>query len=224
MPRHVAVIGAAGGLGRSILETCREENIPFTAIVRSRPERITNVPNGSRVAVVPSLSDCALLANAFIGADVVISAIGVTPSSNDRSALLSANTKHVVSSMKTAVVDRIVLINTILSAAPGKPSSWPMRFFSFVPGNMGKGARELRAVADAIGNGELSSLRWTLVRAAVSPHGKDEAPVASREFDKSVNSLFPVSYKAMGKWMLEESVANAFVCAAPAVSRRTKGQ
>ncbi len=51
--RHVAVIGAAGGLGQGILDVCRTEGIGFTAIVRSRPERITNVPRGSRIAVVP---------------------------------------------------------------------------------------------------------------------------------------------------------------------------
>jgi nucleoside-diphosphate-sugar epimerase len=222
MPRHVAVIGAAGGLGQSILEICREENISFTAIVRSRPERIANLPSGSRVAVVPSLADCDSLTNAFRGADGVILAIGVTSSSNDKSALLSANMKTLVSSMRAAGVDRIVLINTILSAAPGKPSSWPMRFFSLIPGNVGKGARELNAVVDAVGKGELSGVRWTLVRAGVNSHGKDERPVASKEFDKTLNSLSPVSYRAMGRWMLEESVSNEFVCAAPAVSRRKK--
>lgn len=50
--RHIAILGAAGGLGRGLLEVCREQNISFTAIVRSRPERITNLPSGSRIAVV----------------------------------------------------------------------------------------------------------------------------------------------------------------------------
>lgn len=224
MPHHVAVLEAAGGLGRAILEICREQSISFTAIVRSRPERINNVPSGSRVAVVPSLADSDLLTNAFRGADAVISAVGVTSSSNDDSALLSANMKNVVSSMKTAGVDRIVLINTILSAAPGKPSSWPMRFFSLIPGNIGKGAREMRAVVDAIGDGQLSGLRWTLVRAGVNSRGKDERPVALKEFAKKLNSLAPVSYKAMARWMLEETMSNEFVYAAPAVSRRKQSQ
>ena len=60
LPHHVAVIGAAGGLGQGILDVCRAEGIGFTAIVRSRPERITNVPRGSQVAVVPSFTDCTL--------------------------------------------------------------------------------------------------------------------------------------------------------------------
>src|SRR5213075_205767 len=57
-PRHVAVVGAAGGLGQGILSVCRDQGIGFTAIVRSRPERITNVPRGSQIAVVPSFTDC----------------------------------------------------------------------------------------------------------------------------------------------------------------------
>lgn len=57
LPRHVAVLGAAGGLGQGILSVCRAEGIDFTAIVRSRPERITEVPVSSRIVVVKSLAD-----------------------------------------------------------------------------------------------------------------------------------------------------------------------
>src|SRR4051812_9939263 len=67
LPRHVAVIGAAGGLGQGILSVCRGENIAFTAIVRSRPERITGVPDKSRVVVVSSLADRAGLTAAYSG-------------------------------------------------------------------------------------------------------------------------------------------------------------
>jgi hypothetical protein len=56
-PRHIAVIGAAGGLGQGILSVCREEKIGSTAIVRSRPERITDRPPDCRVAIVTSLAD-----------------------------------------------------------------------------------------------------------------------------------------------------------------------
>ena len=57
LPRHVAVIGTAGGLGQGIFSVCQEESIGFTAVVRSRPERISNIPPGSQVAVVTSLTD-----------------------------------------------------------------------------------------------------------------------------------------------------------------------
>ena len=222
LPHHVAVIGAAGGLGQGILGVCRAEGIGFTAIVRSRPERITDVPSGCRVAVVTSLADRAALTDAFSGADAVLTALGLTSTSDDRSALLSANMATVEASMLAAGVDRIIVINTLLASAPGAPASRAMRLFSWMPTRIGRGASEQQAVVDALGRGAFSSLRWTLVRAGVNARGKDERPVASAEWDAAVNSWLPVSYAAMGRWMLEEAASNEFVHAAPLVSRRRR--
>ncbi|MCE9590019.1 MAG: NAD(P)H-binding protein [Planctomycetes bacterium] len=219
LPRHVAVIGAAGGLGQGILSVCRTEGIDFTAIVRSRPERITDVPGRSRVVVVESLADGAALADAFSGTDAVLTALGVTAATHDRPALLSANMATVRDSMIAAGVDRIIMINTLLTSLPGKPASRLMRFFSWMPGNMGRGATEQQAVVDALGTGVFASLRWTLVRAAVNSRGSAERPVASADWPGAPNSWLPVSYADMGRWMVEESVANDFVRAAPLVSR-----
>lgn len=220
LPRHVAVIGAAGGLGQGILSVCRSEDIGFTAIVRSRPERIADLPNGSRVAVVKSLADHDALTEAFSGADAVLTAIGLTSTSSDRSALLSMNMPIVEASMNAANVHRIILINTLLSPFPGKPASLALRFFSRMPGKIGRGASEQQAVVDALGGGAFSSLRWTLVRAGVNSRGKDEAPVASADWHDAPNSWLPVSYQSMGRWMLEQSVDKSFVSQAPLVSRR----
>lgn len=219
LPSHVAVIGAAGGLGQGILGVCRAEGIPFTAIVRTRPERITDVPAGSRVVVVRSLADRAALTDALSGVDAVLTALGVTSTSHDPSALLSANMGAVEESMLAAAVDRIVLINTLLASSPGEPANWAMRFFSRMPGTMGRGARELQAIVDALGRGAFSSLRWTLVRAGVNARGKNERPVASRGREGALNTWLPVSYQAMGRWMLEEAAGNKFVRSAPLVSR-----
>jgi putative NADH-flavin reductase len=218
----VAVIGAAGGLGQGILSVCRAEGIGFTAIVRSRPERIADVPDGSRVAVVTSLADRVALTEAFAGAGAVLAALGLTSTSYDRTALLSANMATVEESMLAAGVDRIVVVNTLLASVPGKPASRAMRFFSRIPGTMGRGASEQQAVVDALGSGAFSSLRWTLVRAGVNSRGEDERPVASADWDGAPNSWLPVSYEAMGRWMLEEAAANEFVRAAPLVSRRRR--
>ncbi len=222
LPHHVAVVGAAGGLGQGILSVCRAEGIRFTAVVRSRPERITDVPGGSRVAVVKSLADRAALTDAFSGAGAVLTALGVTSTSNDRSALLSANMATVEESMSSAGVDRIIVINTLLASSPGMPANWAMRFFSWIPGTMGRGASEQQAVVDALSRGAFSSLRWTLVRAGVNSRGRDERPVASADWNGALNSWLPVSYEAMGRWMLEEATANQFVRAAPLVSRHRR--
>lgn len=221
-PRHVAVIGAAGGLGQGILTVCRDEGIGFTAIVRSRPERITNVPPGSRVAVITSLADLSALTAALAGADAVLTALGVTATSQDRSASLSANMDTLEQAMSDAGVDRIVVINTLLTSLPGKPASPLMRFFSWMPGNTGRGAKEQQSVVDALGRGSFSSLRWTLVRGGLNARGSDEHPVASADWAGAPNSWMPVSYRAMGRWMLQEAAANEFVRAAPLVSRRRR--
>jgi hypothetical protein len=192
----------------------------FTAIVRSRPERITDFPGGSRVAVVESLGDRRALKDAFVGADAVLTALGVTATTHERSALLSANMAAVEESMLAAGVDRIVMINTLLTSPPGEPGSRILRFFMWMPGTMGRGAREQQAVMDALGSGAFSSLRWTVARGGLNSRGKDERPVASANWKGALNSWSPVSYGAMGRWMLEEAAANEFVRAAPLVSRR----
>src|SRR5690348_14833309 len=156
LPRHVAVIGAAGGLGQGILTVCRAEGIGFTAIVRSRPERITNLPKDSRVVVVESLADRTALTEAFSGADAVLTATGITSTSLGSSALLSVNMPTIEASMNAAGVDRIIVVNTLLTSLPGKPASRVMRFFSWMPGTMGQGACELQAAVDALGHGAFS--------------------------------------------------------------------
>jgi NAD(P)-dependent dehydrogenase (short-subunit alcohol dehydrogenase family) len=220
--RHVAVLGAAGGLGQGILSACREQGLGFTAIVRSRPERITAVPAGSRVAVVTSLADGPALTDAFAGADAVITALGVTATSRDRSASLAANMSCVERAMQDATVRRIVIINTLLAPIPGTPAGFFMKFFSCMPGRVGMGAREQLAVVDALGRGAFSSTAWTLVRGGLNARGSDEPPVASKSWDGSTNSWMPVSYGAMGRWLVEEAGANAFLRAAPLVSRRRR--
>ena len=222
VPHLVAVIGAAGGLGQGILRVCRAAGASFTAIVRSRPERIADVPGGSRVAVVRSLADRPALIEAFAGADAVLTALGVTATTQETSALLSANMAAVEASMSAARVDRIVMVNTLLVSRPGQPASRLMRFFMWMPGTIGRGAREQQAVVDALGQGAFSSLRWTLVRGGLNSRGKDERPVASADWKGALNSWSPVSYEAMGRWMLEEAAANEFVRAAPLVSRRRR--
>jgi NAD(P)H-binding len=208
------------GLGQGFLRVCRAKLIGFTAIVRSRPERVTNLPSACRVATVASLADKSALTNAFAGADAVLSAVGLTATSSDSSALLSVNMPTVEAVMNAAGADRIVLINTLIASLPGKPASRAMRFFAWMPGKMGRGACELQAMVDAPGQVAFSSLRWTLVRAGVNSRGKNEPPAVSADWEGALNSWSPVAYASMGRWMLDEAAAGEFVRAAPLVSRR----
>ncbi|KAJ3237728.1 hypothetical protein HDU81_009111 [Chytriomyces hyalinus] len=217
---RVAIIGAAGGLGHAIVKHCQDNNIPFTAIVRSRPERIQLTRTTDRVAVVPSLSDKQLLQAAFEDCQSVITATGITSTSNDPSAFLSPNLDTIESAMLAANVTRIVIVNTLVTSAPGEGISNAMRFFKWIPGSMGKGATEMQAVVDALGAGKLLKVKWTLVRAGVHPSGANEEPVASADWAGSMNTLQPVSYEAMARWMVEEASACKFVGMAPLVSKK----
>jgi hypothetical protein len=124
--------------------------------------------------------------------------------------------------MASAAVDRLVVVNTLLTARPGERPSAAMRFFCKIPGRLGRGAVEQQAVADAFGSGAFAALRWTLVRAGVNSKGADERPVASTDWRGALNSWMPVSYDALARWMLEEATANEFVREAPLVSRRRR--
>lgn len=75
-------------------------------------------------------------------------------------------------------------------------------------------------MVDAIGAGAFSSLRWTLVRGGLNARGSDEPPVASADWAGATNSWLPVSYRAMGRWLVDEAAVGAYVRAAPLVSRR----
>jgi len=166
------------------------------------------------------LADAEALTQAFRGAEVVLTATGVTATSQDDSALLSRNMGTLKLAMQESGVRRIVLMNTLLSRQPGVKSSLLMRLFSWFPGQIGRGARELQAVVSAVGEGQLTPLEWTLVRGAVNSKGADEAPFASLDWSSGLNSWMPVSYFEMGKWMLGEAQERKYVQQSPLVSRR----
>jgi len=133
--------------------------------------------------------------------------------------MLSENSAEVEAAMLAARVDRII-INTLVVSPPGKPASRAIRFFSRVPGRIGRGAREQQAFVDALDRGAFSAVRWTLVRAGLNSRGKNEAPATAADWPSTLNSWMPVSYDAMARWMIEEATANQFVKATPLVSRR----
>lgn len=169
--------------------------------------------------VVSDLAETAALEAALVGSEAVLTAMGVTRTSSDRTALLSHNLDSLEAAMNRAGVDRLILINTLLSAAPGASPSRLSRLFQRLPGVLGQGAAELQAVPDALGRGALSSLNWTLVRAATNARGKDVPPAAGLSRRDSAISIWPVSYDSMARWMLEEAASKRFVRSAPFVAR-----
>ena len=123
------------------------------------------------------------LTEAFSGADAVLTALGVTSASFDRSALLSTNMATVEASMLAAGVDRFIVINTLLTSPPGKACEPGHALFLVDARQMGRGATEQQAVVDALGGGAFSSLRWTLFGPESILEGRDERPVASADWE-----------------------------------------
>src|SRR4051794_25513135 len=121
--------------------------------------------------------------------------------------------------MLAAGVHRLIIMNTLLVSIPGKPASRAIRFICWMPGRIGRGAREQQAVVDALGKGALSAVGWTLARAGLNSRGKNEAPVAAVDWSGALNSWMSVSYDAMARWMIDDATANQFVRTAPLVSR-----
>src|SRR5437764_1474992 len=106
--------------------------------------------------------------------------------------------------MLAAGVERIIITNTLLVSRPGAGVSRGIRLFSWMPGRIGRGAREQQAVVDALGKGAFSRVQWTLVRGGLNSRGKNEAPVAAADWPRAPNSWMPVSYDAMARWMIKE--------------------
>lgn len=152
---------------------------------------------------------------------MVLTALGVTPTSHERQSLRYRRMRpRWKPRCGSPEFDAVAIINTLLVSLPGKSASGAMRLFTWMPGWVGRGAREQQAAADAIGRGAFSSVRWTLVRGGLNSRGKNEAPVSAVDWPGALNSWMPVSYEAMARWMIEEAAAGRYVKAAPLVSRR----
>jgi hypothetical protein len=81
-------------------------------------------------------------------------------------------------------VDRIVVINTLLASLPGQPASFLLRFFAWLRGNIGRGAREQQPTGREGPNSWMPVSyrvigRWTLQEAAANRFVA-AAPLVSR--------------------------------------------
>jgi putative NADH-flavin reductase len=110
----IAILGASGGCGRQLVEQAAARGHDVTAIGRGSSE--LDVPAGVR-AVRCELSDEAGLADAFAGADVVASAVGLRLPGLSPFAraevpdLLSRTTPVIVAAAKKAGVPRLIAIS-----------------------------------------------------------------------------------------------------------------
>jgi len=155
----IALLGASGATGREVMKQALSAGDEVRAVVRTPG----SIQPAERLAVVEAkLGDKAKLAEAFTGADAVVSALGVserTPDEPPSSAL-----PEIVAAMREAKVKRFVGVSCGALAftgddqdLPGKIASALLRF-SRKPLLEDK-QRELDSLT-------LTDFQWTLVRAA----------------------------------------------------------
>lgn len=107
---RIVILGATGALGKATVKQALDAGHDVVAYVR-RPDA---VPARSGVTIVQgSLDNVAAMTKAFTGADAVISCVGakLTLASMQRMDLMQRVLPLVTSSVKTAGVDRFVLVS-----------------------------------------------------------------------------------------------------------------
>lgn len=76
----------------------------------------------------------------------------------------------------------------------------------------------MKDLIELFGTGKLNDLSWTIVRAAVNSKGADVDSVCSENWE-GTNSMSPVSYSSMAKWMLKEAAESRYIHKFPVVSK-----
>jgi putative NADH-flavin reductase len=158
---RLAVFGATGGTGRSVISQALDAGDKVTALVR-RPEALGEL--AERITVVAGdVLDPAAVARAVAGADVVISALGIGMHRH-ATTVYSQGTANILAAMGTEGTGRLLVVSTssLEIPSPRRLAEWALAKFLLHNilrkpyADMALMERRLRA----------SEVDWTLVRAA----------------------------------------------------------
>ncbi|MFL6121339.1 NAD(P)-dependent oxidoreductase [Actinophytocola sp.] len=157
----LAVFGATGGVGTQLVKLALEQGHTVTAVVRN-PAKFT-LPNHEalHLVTVPDLADTGRVQAAVSGSDAALSGVG--PSTSKDVTAASVPTRHILTALKGAGIERFVAV----SAAPVGPVpeddsflnkrvvyTMTRRFFAGIYGDLAVMEEDIAA----------SGLRWTVVR------------------------------------------------------------
>jgi putative NADH-flavin reductase len=173
MTMKLTVFGANGPTGRLLTRLALDEGHDVVAFTR-RPDAFP-IEHGRLRVAGGDVHDAAAVAEEIVGADAVLSTIRV-PFAKTPVSVYSAGVAHMITGMRTAAVDRLVVVS---SSAIG-PHPEPLGGFVFekimqpyVVNKLGRTVyddmRRMEALVSA------SALAWTIVR----PSGLFEAPAVS---------------------------------------------
>lgn len=158
---RLAVFGATGGTGASLIEQALAVGDKVTALVR-RPDALGELAD--QITVVPGdVLDPEPVAEAVAGAEAVVSALGIGMHRH-ATTVYSAGTANIVEAMREEGISRLLVVSTASLEIPSSKQFPEWLLAKFLLHNiLRKPYADMALMEQAV---RASGVEWTLVRAA----------------------------------------------------------
>jgi putative NADH-flavin reductase len=207
---NIVIFGSTGAVGRHLVERALDRGWAVVAFARS-PSKLGALRD--RVEIVEgNVQDPTAVDRAVEGTDAVLSAVGHTSSSGDD--VLAVTARHLIESMRTHSISRLVTLVGAGVTAADDPSSWGrtamLTLMRWVAGTM---------LADAQRHADLireTDLDWVVVR---PPRLTNES--YSGDWRAGALQLGPTATMArsdLAEFMLQQVESDEWVGASPMVA------
>lgn len=206
----LAIFGATGRTGRHLVEGGLAAGHEVTALVRD-PAKLP-IQHDRLTVLQGDVTDPAAVRRVVDGAEVVLSALGPSPSSPKD--VQTVGTRHILDAMRGAGVRRIVSLTGAGVAQPGDEPKLVDKLFKFA-------LRRLQpdVLADAEGHAraiEASDVDWTIVRAPRLNDGPKRGTYRIGMVGKGTGTQ--IGRADVADFMLRQVTDHGYVRQAPMVS------
>jgi putative NADH-flavin reductase len=207
---RVVVLGATGGIGRSVVDAARAAGHEVVAFGRD-PSRLASLGHGVVIATGDA-TDGDAVARSLVGADAVINALGPTTRSREEVSRFETIARNLIAGMRGAGVRRLVdlggagiTLRDEHKPLGGRIASLIVR--AIVPHVVAAKQREYEIIAD-------SDLDWTIVR----PPRVTERPATGRTTAGERLAGRSITRDDLARFMVEQLTDTTYVRKAPFVS------
>jgi putative NADH-flavin reductase len=199
---RVAVFGATGGTGRSVIRQALDAGDKVTALAR-HPEALAEF--GDEITVVGGdVQDRTTVAQAVDGAEVVISALGIGMHRH-ATTVYSQGTANIIATMKDVRVARLLVVSTSSLELPARITERAVA--KILHRILAKPYADMALMENTV---RTSDLDWTLVRAARLTNG----PVTGRyrtAVDAKLRGCWSISRADVAHYCLTHAADTATV-------------
>jgi len=208
---RLAIFGAAGGIGRHVVQAARAAGHELTLVTRDASQ-LEGVTPADRV-LAGDVLDVALVAEAVEGSDAVINTLGPSSNSPAEVELTEEFTRKLIEAMDAARIRRLVTLSGAAVSVDGEHKGLGDRFASAVvrvlAGNVLRAKqREYELLA-------ASRLEWVAVR---PPRVTDDAPRGSyRTGELKVSPGSRIGKADLAAFMLEQLTDDTYLRQAPLI-------